>query len=171
MDSAKHNASRGTPDTEETGIFRRPSGLPEVSDAGREPPPVAGEAQHPPASAPDRERDPRGRPPASGAERPDRRRAGAGRDERPRESASSAPVSEAELQVRSLEGSDLGTVSYDAKGNPVWEWRVNVQRRRRDDTTVNMLKCLDTTELRLLEDTDEGRDADRGIDPYDHQRR
>lgn len=47
-------------------------------------------------------------------------------------------------------------IRFDAKGNPVWEVRVESPRRRRDDETFDLLKCLDADELSLeLEDGDE----------------
>ena len=119
---------RTPPDTEETGIFRRP---PEFG-AGPSRPSVSKEHK------------------------------------RRHDEAGASPAAVSEPQVRSLQSSELGTVRYDAKGDPVWEWRVEVPRRRCDDTTVNLLKCLDSGTLSLAEDVSELRDAERGIDPYDH---
>ena len=45
------------------------------------------------------------------------------------------------------------TVKFDAKGNPVLEVRTDVPRRRGDDDTIDLLKCLDADALNLtLED-------------------
>jgi len=45
------------------------------------------------------------------------------------------------------------TVKFDAKGNPVLEVRTDVPRRRGDDNTIDLLKCLDADGLKLaLED-------------------
>lgn len=43
-------------------------------------------------------------------------------------------------------------VRFDAKGNPVWEVRTDVPRRRKDDNTVDLLKCLDDDSLALADD-------------------
>ena len=44
-------------------------------------------------------------------------------------------------------------IKFDAKGNPVLEVRVDVPRRREDDNTIDLLKCLDADSLNLeLED-------------------
>jgi len=44
-------------------------------------------------------------------------------------------------------------IKFDAKGNPVLEVRVDVPRRREDDKTIDLLKCLDADGLNLqLED-------------------
>lgn len=44
-------------------------------------------------------------------------------------------------------------ITFDAKGNPVLEVRVDVPRRREDDNTIDLLKCLDADSLNLtLED-------------------
>ena len=40
-------------------------------------------------------------------------------------------------------------VVFDAKGNPVWDIRVTVPRRREDDDTVDLLKCIDPDSLSL----------------------
>ena len=44
-------------------------------------------------------------------------------------------------------------IKFDDKGNPVLEVRVDVPRRREDDNTIDLLKCLDADALNLqLED-------------------
>jgi hypothetical protein len=44
-------------------------------------------------------------------------------------------------------------IKFDDKGNPVLEVRVDVPRRREDDNTIDLLKCLDADGLKLqLED-------------------
>lgn len=47
-------------------------------------------------------------------------------------------------------------VRFDDRGNPVWELRVDdVPRRRKDDSTVDLLKCLDPDSLSLVDDDDD----------------
>lgn len=48
-------------------------------------------------------------------------------------------------------------VSFDDKGDPVWRARVEAKRRRRDDETIDTLKCLDVESLTL-----EGEDSFQG---------
>ena len=43
-------------------------------------------------------------------------------------------------------------VRFDEKGNPVFEIRANVPRRREDDNTSDLLKCLDDESLALADD-------------------
>jgi hypothetical protein len=45
-----------------------------------------------------------------------------------------------------------GTVRFDDLGNPVWEVRVDIPRRRDGDDTIDLLKCLDNSLLSLEED-------------------
>lgn len=45
-------------------------------------------------------------------------------------------------------------VRFDEKGNPVFEIRANVPRRREDDNTIDLLKCLDDESLALADDDD-----------------
>ena len=54
-------------------------------------------------------------------------------------------------------------VTFDAKGNPVWEVRVEAPRRREDDDTVDLLQILDSDELSLQDEEPETR---TGYDPY-----
>jgi hypothetical protein len=77
------------------------------------------------------------------------------------------PHADPDLEVGSLQTSAVGGVTYDAKGDPVWEWRVDVPRRREDDSTIDLLKCLDVNDLRL---EDEPKEPDQGINPYDTAR-
>jgi hypothetical protein len=49
-------------------------------------------------------------------------------------------------------GESTGTVRWDDKGNPVWEVRMDIPRRREDDDTIDLLKCLDNSLLSLEED-------------------
>ena len=44
------------------------------------------------------------------------------------------------------------SVRFDEKGNPVLEIRAAVQRRRKDDDTIDLLKCLDDESLSLADD-------------------
>ncbi len=41
------------------------------------------------------------------------------------------------------------TIKFDAKGNPVLEVRTDAPRRREDDNTIDLLKCLDADALKL----------------------
>lgn len=108
------------------------------------------------------------RPPGLGSAGRDRRDV-RGRAERmavPRPAAAEAEADDVpEVRVESLRGSEHGKLTYDAKGNPVWEWRANAPRRRQDDSTIDMLKCLDSETLTLAEDPDE--DRGQGFNPYD----
>jgi len=38
-------------------------------------------------------------------------------------------------------------IMSDTKGNPVLDVRTNVPRRRKDDRTIDLIKCLDADEL------------------------
>jgi hypothetical protein len=57
-------------------------------------------------------------------------------------------------------------IHFDAKGNPVWEVRVETPGRRADDDTIDLLECLDA-DLFLEPDEDEPQDRD-GYNPYNH---
>jgi hypothetical protein len=64
-----------------------------------------------------------------------------------------------------------GRVRFDPRGNPIWEARVDVIRRRRDDKTVNLLKCLENDRLALEEErvkSEEELSLESGYDPYGH---
>jgi hypothetical protein len=50
-----------------------------------------------------------------------------------------------------------GTVGRDQLGNAVWEWRVDVPRRRDDDPTIDLLECLDVDGLSIEEDEQQPR--------------
>ncbi len=107
------------------------------------------------------------RPPGLGEDPAQRRR----RERRSRaESATRSPTlhDASRTAVRSVRNSSLGKVRYDAKGDPVWEWRVEEPRRRQDDPTLDMLKALECEELRLVDDTGTMPSAEHGINPYDH---
>ena len=43
-------------------------------------------------------------------------------------------------------------IRFDAKGNPVLDVRTNVPRRREEDDTIDLLKCLDNSQLSIEED-------------------
>ncbi len=43
-------------------------------------------------------------------------------------------------------------VRFDEKGNPVFEIRAEAPRRRKDDDTIDLLKCLDDETLALADD-------------------
>jgi hypothetical protein len=104
------------------------------------------------------------RPPGVGSPGRDRREAPRGAPNRPRRTAAETD-DDSEVRLASLRESTQGKLTYDAKGNPVWEWRENLPRRRHDDSTVDMLKCLDSGALTLAEDADE--DHGKGVNPYD----
>ena len=74
-------------------------------------------------------------------------------------------AAEAKVQSRTYRGPDrrdpentddsqvTRKIEFDAKGNPVLKVRVDVPRRREDDNTIDLLKCLDGDALNLqLED-------------------
>lgn len=74
-------------------------------------------------------------------------------------------ATEAKVQSRTYRGPDRRDpdntddsqvsrqIEFDAKGNPVLKVRVDVPRRREDDNTIDLLKCLDADALNLqLED-------------------
>jgi hypothetical protein len=175
MDDARKNKETPlpVPDDEETGIFRRPVGLGPRRPAHRgrreEDKPETGRTEHKvrpemearapgPKTRPEMEArapGPKARPeikPPKAAERKDARQSGASTE------------TAFDLEIASLDSQGFGHVTFDAKGDPVWEWRVEARRRRKDDSTVDLLKCLDLDGLRL---EDEADDRDRGIDPYD----
>jgi len=43
-------------------------------------------------------------------------------------------------------------VRFNANGDPVLDVRTDVSRRRKDDDTVDLLKCLEDTALSIAED-------------------
>jgi hypothetical protein len=47
------------------------------------------------------------------------------------------------------------SIKFDEKGNPVLEVRTDVPRRREDDRTIDLLKCLDADSLGLALEDDE----------------
>ncbi len=120
-------------DSEETGIFRRPSGLGGATEGGK-----ARERRKPKPSSKPASPQPTAGPDAAGT------------------------------AVKSVRENGLGTIRYDAKGDPVWEWRVEERRRRQDDPTLDMLKALDCQELTIAEETGIRTGLRKGIDPYDH---
>jgi hypothetical protein len=134
MDTGKDKAPAFPPEEEQTGLYRRPG-----------------------ASAPSRSED------SSARGMQDSPRVRRQQDADPG-SAPASPHTDPGLEVGSIRTSGLGGVTYDAKGDPVWEWRVDVPRRRQDDPTIDLLKCLDVDELRL---EDDGKEVDEGINPYD----
>ena len=69
-----------------------------------------------------------------------------------------------------VEARQLGGISHDDQGNAVWEWRVEVPRRRDDDPTIDLLECLDVDGL-SLEDDDKAEEPDtKSFNPYDRGR-
>jgi hypothetical protein len=63
-----------------------------------------------------------------------------------------------------MKGEKVGEVTFDAKGNPIWQLKVDIPRRREDDDTIDLLKCLDVDSL-SLEDDSEPEDVP-GYNPY-----
>jgi hypothetical protein len=51
----------------------------------------------------------------------------------------------------------VGSVGRDELGNAVWEWRVDVPRRRDDDPTIDLLECLDVDGLSIQEEEEQPR--------------
>ncbi|HEU4620437.1 MAG TPA: hypothetical protein VFV10_20555 [Gammaproteobacteria bacterium] len=151
MDTAKHKALRLESDEETTGIFRRPDDLPRLGGDAEERAPEA-------RLYADDEQDAESKLERPGTESGERRAS----MRRAANRASARP--DEDLHVTTLQTRGFGKVAYDAKGDPVFEWRVKVPRRREDDPTVDLLKCLDLDGLRLEDDADE---RDRGINPYD----
>ena len=62
-----------------------------------------------------------------------------------------------------------GSVGRDELGNAVWEWRVDVPRRRDDDPTIDLLECLDVDGLSIAED-DEKPSKPGHFNPYNKVR-
>ena len=83
--------------------------------------------------------------------RPDRRRSGQNR-------------------AASLDSKDLGGIGRDELGNAVWEWRVDVPRRREEDLTIDLLECLDVEGLEL-DDNEDADDGNASFNPYDRGQR
>ena len=55
-------------------------------------------------------------------------------------------------------------VRFDAKGDPIWEVRTDhIPRRREEDDTINLLKCLVPESLSLEDEHDPA-----GFNPYDN---
>ncbi len=61
-----------------------------------------------------------------------------------------------------------GNVTFDDKGNAVWEWRIDEPRRREDDPTVDFLECLDIDDLEIEGDDSEDDEPQEGFNPYSH---
>jgi hypothetical protein len=64
-----------------------------------------------------------------------------------------------------------GTVRFDAKGNPIWEVRVDTPRRREDDETFDLIKSLDIDNLSLSDDEPKDETGNRGYDPYSRSKK
>jgi hypothetical protein len=64
-------------------------------------------------------------------------------------------------------------IRFDAKGNPIWEMRATLPRRRADDDTVDLLKCLDIGSLSLADAKDEPESTHEtdGYNPYHRDQR
>jgi hypothetical protein len=68
-----------------------------------------------------------------------------------------------------LDPKALGGISHDDLGNAVWEWRVDVPRRRDDDPTIDLIDCLDVDGM-SLEDEKPATDEDESFNPYNKSR-
>ena len=68
-----------------------------------------------------------------------------------------------------LDPKALGGVSHDDLGNAVWEWRVDVPRRRDDDPTIDLIDCLDVDGM-SLEDEKAELTEDESFNPYNKSR-
>ena len=66
--------------------------------------------------------------------------------------------------VKSISDNRFGEVGFDAKGNGVWEWKTEEPRRREDDPTIDLIKCLDIDALTLAEDSDQ--EPPENFNPY-----
>jgi hypothetical protein len=64
-----------------------------------------------------------------------------------------------------------GTVRFDAKGNPIWEVRVDTPRRRENDDTFDLIKSLDIESLSLSDEEPEEETGNRGYNPYSRGRK
>lgn len=71
--------------------------------------------------------------------------------------------------VPKMDPKALGGVSHDDLGNAVWEWRVDVPRRRDDDPTIDLLDCLDVDGM-SLEDDESAPDEEESFNPYNKSR-
>jgi hypothetical protein len=70
--------------------------------------------------------------------------------------------------VGSLKNSMHSKVGFDAKGNPILEWRTTVPARRADDDTVDYLKALDSDSLEIADDANaKPKRRPKGYNPYD----
>jgi hypothetical protein len=57
-------------------------------------------------------------------------------------------------------------IRFDDRGNPVWSVQTTVPRRRKDDDTVDLLKCLDSDALALEDEEHEAGSDSSGHNPY-----
>jgi len=64
----------------------------------------------------------------------------------------------------------VGSVGRDELGNAVWEWRVDVPRRRDDDPTVDLLECLDVDGLSIEEEEEKKPLRKGNFNPYNKSR-
>jgi hypothetical protein len=61
----------------------------------------------------------------------------------------------------------LGDVTFDAKGNPIWQLKVELPRRRKDDNTLDLIKCLEVDTIALADEADNDEAPKvRGYNPY-----
>jgi hypothetical protein len=94
---------------------------------------------------------------------------GKAQGERRRPMRAAAEDDSPSLRVGSVKGSVYSTIAYDAKGNPILEWRRNVPLRRADDASRSFEKYLENAKLRLAEDNwiAKAKRPARGYNPYD----
>lgn len=64
----------------------------------------------------------------------------------------------------------VGSVGRDDLGNAVWEWRVDDQRRRDDDPTIDLLECLDVDGLAIEEEEEKKPKKPGSFNPYNKPR-
>ena len=63
----------------------------------------------------------------------------------------------------------VGQINHDDLGNAVWEWRVDVPRRRDDDPTLDLMQCLDLDGI-SLEDDGKAKPDRPSFNPYNKTR-
>jgi len=69
-----------------------------------------------------------------------------------------------------LDPKTLGGISHDDLGNAVWEWRVDVPRRRDDDPTIDLIDCLDVDGLSLEDEKPAAEEEEESFNPYNKSR-
>lgn len=59
-----------------------------------------------------------------------------------------------------------GVVTFDDRGNAVWDWRVDTPQRREDDPTIDFLKCLDVDGLEIEDEDSASDNTINSFNPY-----